>query len=250
LKRINKSEAHAELDRFKIDNANASWEFFRNYESGQPYEVVRRDLFIEQSWLCAYCEVEIPEDGNKHHRRIEHFHSKGDQPNVNYDITFDWNNLLGVCLGGIEKHNTEHYATPENLSCDAHKERMESKNGCAKDWNGNILSPLQIPEDILLFTFDKRTGKLGVNDNECNRLSLIQNNFSTTAELVDNTISVLNLNCRRLNDARLEILYERERIIKRARERRDRSYLTFFYNKWLTDSSLKFSTTKIKRKFI
>ncbi|MBQ4876272.1 TIGR02646 family protein [Pseudoalteromonas luteoviolacea] len=245
MKRINRPEAHQKLASFKAKNKNAKWNDFRNYASGKLYEQVRKDLFIAQGWLCAYCETKIPSDDcKKHHRRIEHFHSKGDQCNLDYDITFDWKNLLGVCRGGSDKSNTEQYEVPANLTCDAHKERMESTGGYSKNWHGSLLFPTQIPENVSFFTFEKNTGKLAANIEVCSRFNLQPNNFDTTAELVNNTILSLNLNCRRLNEARREILFERERIIKKVRETGNKGYLNFFYNKWLTDNSLPFSTTR------
>lgn len=68
--------------------------------------------------------------------RVEHFHPKSDQdPACNWAPA--WGNLLVVCNGGSHPHvATPGYClepTTDNLSCDAHKDRMIQQAGWDTD---------------------------------------------------------------------------------------------------------------------
>ena len=246
MKRVNKSIALPDLVAFVSDCKPVAWNDLRCYQSGILYESVRNRLFQDQNWLCAYCESKISDcKSNKHNQRVEHFHSKSDQSNVRYDITFDWNNLIGVCLGGTEYKVKGLFEMPENESCDVHKETIESKSVInSKNWHGVVLFPPNIPAEVYFFDFELSTGKIVPNVTVCNKAIIEPNKFKTTLQLVQNTIDVFNLNCRRLNEARREILYERERIINRAKSTNNINMLKFIFSKWLNDPSLMYTTTR------
>jgi hypothetical protein len=53
-------------------------------------------------------------------------------------LGLDWNNVFGVCKGGSDQKK---YPTPENLSCDAHKNHILS----SAQTEGVYLNPLDIP---------------------------------------------------------------------------------------------------------
>lgn len=202
-----------ELISFQNSNPTADWEDFRKYNSGNDYTIIKTKIFEDQSELCAYCEVNL-KDAKPHNKRLEHFRSKSDR-NATTNISLDWTNIIGVCLGGTDFLSKNEYELPINLSCDSHKAHFEEKNKIIdKDWNGKVLSPLDMPNAPLLFTFDKATGKLLANVTNCQLTTINNNKLPTTLELVNNTIKVFNLNCPRLNNARLVIFHELQRKLK------------------------------------
>ncbi|MBK9369034.1 MAG: TIGR02646 family protein [Deltaproteobacteria bacterium] len=62
---------------------------------GLPFDkaALQRALCEEQRYLCAYCGRTIQADGQ--HMIVEHFTPRSKDPT----LTFEWQNLLGVCLG-------------------------------------------------------------------------------------------------------------------------------------------------------
>jgi hypothetical protein len=134
---------------------------------------------------------------------------------------------------------------PENKSCDSYKEHLESKSKAVdKDWHGNVLFPIYLPHFHQLFSFDKATGELNENVDYCSKLSFIKNNHPDTASLVRHTITSFNLNCERLNKARLQILYDFDRAKKRARDSGDMDKYRFFLYKWGVEKPKLFQTTR------
>lgn len=189
---------------------NGTWENFKDYLGGVSYQSLKELIFQEQSGLCAYCEDSILHL-DKSKRQIEHFHDKSDKDMSVKNWGLDWNNVFGVCKGGSDQK--AQYRTPENLSCDAHKNHILS----SAQTEGVYLNPLDIPY-LALFSFDKATGFLIPNIEICKTLeSYKPNNYECFFNLVDATIKILNLNCDRLVQKRLLVLYEYNRLIARAR---------------------------------
>lgn len=161
------------------------------------------------------------------------------------NIHLDWSNLLGVCVGGSDYESKAIYELPFNLSCDAHKAHLEStQKKLDKNWNGKVISPLTIPENHNFFKFEKATGKLLPNLDYCTIYKFNENQFETTEELVSETIRVFNLNCDRLNKARLQVFYFLQSKIKLARKTNDLNQLKRFINSWNRGKPLLFQTTR------
>jgi uncharacterized protein (TIGR02646 family) len=59
----------------------------------QVLDDLRRALHRDQQGLCAYCCGRFEPEGKK--MKIEHFYARSTHP----ERMFDWDNLLGVCLG-------------------------------------------------------------------------------------------------------------------------------------------------------
>lgn len=215
MKRINKSVPPNVLTQFSNLNPNASWENFRNFNNGHDYTAVKGLIFSDQGELCAYCETTLKET-SIHKKRIEHYHSKSDKSDRNLNWALDWNNVIGVCLGGSDSGDS--HPLPSNLSCDSHKGHLENTNKLPKQCEGYVLNPLDLVATPCLFDFDKATGKLKVNDEACLVYIPRNNNYETVAELVGKTIDIFNLNCDRLIQERLLVFYDYQRKIKAARK--------------------------------
>ena len=208
------------------------WDSFRN-NNPKLYQKLKRTFFSQQSFLCAYCEEKIPED-ELFKQRIEHFHPKSDR-SVENNWTLDWNNMLGVCLGGSKEY-------PIELHCDASKEQ----NLTHDTYEGFMLNPLNMPEECL-FIVDRSTGKLLVDENTCLRVTIANNHFSTVKELVDNTIKILNLNCDRLNEKRKKVIAEYEKMRKELRQKHFKGSIrtgTEIARRWFEHNIPSFFTTR------
>jgi len=197
MKHITKNNQPGELVKFQRENREQynrrDWDFFYN-NCPASYDSVKDQIFKDQHRLCAYCEELIDETGKQ---RIEHFHPKSDgTKGTNW--CFDWDNMLGVCLGGSQED-----IHPKQLHCDAVKGN--------KIYDGEILNPLDMPKDCL-FEIERTTGKLKANSEICKKASVKDNRFGSVEKLVENTIQVLNLNCDTLIKKRMQVIKEFERL--------------------------------------
>lgn len=237
-----------QLTIFFARNSRASWDDFR-YNSKQDFYALRDLIFADQGQLCAYCEKSLKNNALRK-KRIEHFHSKSDKSDPNVNWALDWSNVIGVCLGGSYNDKNQldsefrKYPPPHNLSCDAFKGHFEEKNKYLRQCEGYTLNPLDMIASPTLFGFEKATGKLTVNEKGCTLYQPKYNNFSSVAELVNNTILVFNLNCDRLIAERLQIFYEYQRQIKSARRRNDKQIHSKLVQQWFGEQWPSFFTTR------
>lgn len=229
------------LTEFSNLYSTESWEDFKHFNTGEDYKNIKRLIFADQGEVCAYCEKNL-KDGYTHLRRIEHYHSKSDTSNIEKNWSLEWNNVIGVCIGGSD--TKEKHPLPDNLSCDSHKAYLEGKNDLPIPCDGYVLNPLDMIFTPALFSFDKSTGKLMVNNLACSNYVPICNNFATVDELVENTIKVFNLNCNRLTEERLVIFYTYERIIKSAREKNNTEIFNQLATRWFNDRWKGYFTTR------
>ncbi|MGB3919332.1 MAG: retron system putative HNH endonuclease [Thiothrix litoralis] len=245
MKKTNKSHAPKELIGFAQAFPYASWDEFRDYNGGADYASLKRIIFADQGQLCAFCETHLEStDAQKHLQRIEHFHSKSDT-GTEHNWALDWENLIGVCLGGSGLDNDSTlYPTPQNLSCDAYKDHLIKKNKLPVECNGLLLNPLFIPAFPCLFTLEKRSGKLLPDEGACGQVDIPGNRCDSVATLVQNTIDVLNLNCDRLNQQRLVVLHDYERRVKQARLKNDKTIFYTLAQRWFSLHWPAFFTTR------
>ena len=223
-------------------NPSNTWDDFRNNNQGDDYKQVKTLVFKEQGGLCAFCETKIDET---HKQRLEHYHPKSDKSNANHNWALDWQNVIGVCLGGSDVDKTKH-PLPSNLSCDAYKDHLIKKNKLPEACEGYLFNPLEIVTFPCLFNFDKRTGELKPKDNYEN-IEIENNHYYTISELVAKTIEYLNLNCDRLNQDRLVLLNEYNKQIKKARETNDKDIFKKLTKHWLEkreEKWLRYFTTR------
>lgn len=242
MKRISKSKDGNPLQSFASLSPNANWDDFRNNHQGSDYRQLKAQIINDQGGLCAYCEKDISQL-QPTGQRIEHFHSKSDTSDVTVNWALDWQNVFLVCIGGNDADQTKH-PLPSNLSCDSHKDHLISKNKLDVACEGFYLNPLEIVEAPCLFDFDKPTGKLIPNQEACSQWQATSNRFSTTFELVENTIQVLNLNCQRLLDDRLEVLKAYNQQVSSARKRNDRDFKKHLVQRWFNHHWPSFFTTR------
>jgi uncharacterized protein (TIGR02646 family) len=242
VKRVHKSPSCDILTVFSKRYPTAKWDKgvnnFYDYRQSKWYKRLKEEIFKEQGHLCAYCETRI-ENIYYYKQRIEHIHNKSDYDSTNkesYNWHLDWNNVVGVCLGGSSPKSTL-YPTPQNLSCDAYKERFKVKHT-------DILNPLEIQAFSNLFKLEKKTGKLKANEEDCKLVTFPTNSYSTTEELVNMTIKKLNLNCDRLVMDRYEVMVAYNREIERARKVNDKKVFKKLAEKWFSQKFPSFFTTR------
>ena len=174
------------------------------------------DILAEnQKGLCAYCEMKLPDNGD---RRIEHFHPKSDM-STEHNWMLDWQNLLAVCHGG--KSNKVWATIPAELHCDAYK-------GDSRD---PILNPYSMPKECL-FILNRSTGELKANEEACKHVEVCDNPLSSTEKLVEQTIRVLNLNCRVLCDLRKSLCQAYKRIYQKEQKTATGSVRDIIARKW------------------
>ncbi|CAI1728250.1 MULTISPECIES: retron Ec78 anti-phage system effector HNH endonuclease PtuB [Serratia] len=240
--KISKSIEHVVFLNYKNLHPTGSWDEFKDYQQGEVYKNIKNIIFRDQFDLCAYCEVSLPPN-IVFERRIEHFKSKSgcDVHVDNWHL--DWDNLLGVCLGG--SNLKDKFDLPRNLSCDAYKEHYETINNIVdKNWLGRLLFPLDIPHGHHFFVFLRATGEIKPNSRYCNDININNNAYESTEVLVEKTIDIFNLNCERLKLARIEIFRDFERAFSSFRKNDD---ITTFKNlviRWSRGNPSFFQTTR------
>ncbi|MCG9782005.1 TIGR02646 family protein [Vibrio brasiliensis] len=247
MRRINKSPSPNELTIYAIHNPDDTWDNFRD-NNGKDAKIIKKKIFEEQNYICAYCEIGLTEDKvHEHHRRVEHFNSKSGwvvgeaQPNWH----LDWSNVIGVCIGGTDRDSKEQFVMPDNKSCDSYKEHLETNHGESKKWQGKVVSPLEKSLTSDMFNYSLATGKLEVNVETANLKAFKHNNFATSSELLEATLEKFNLNCDRLNLARREVHISFEQLIASFKKSRDLNKFKFMLRKWSgVDGPLYFQTTR------
>lgn len=222
VKRTVKGAEPHTLQAFRQVQPHALWDALRHdaHHGGmQAYADIRHQTHQDQGGLCAYCEIDIsPNDPLK--SRIEHFHPKSDRSTpTNWALA--WHNMLAVCAGGSYRHAAApHTLEPldENLSCDAHKDRLIQKKQLPQACEGWLLNPLQLPAWPSLFEVNKSNGELRPSHAPCSQSDPWPHNpFADLNTLVAHTIAALNLNCPRLCAARLVVVRDIERNKKKQR---------------------------------
>ena len=231
MKRVIKSSSCNVLTVYEKKFPNNSWDDFYRFNDSKLYKRLKKQIFQEQGGICAYCESKV-EDAHK--QRVEHFDDKSNSTRLK-NLHLDWNNLIGVCLGGSNIRNKENppFRTPANLSCDAYKAN-----------HATILNPLEIQAFPNLFKIDKRTCKLEADTKNCKLVTVPNNSYPTTEEFVSQTIINLNLNCDRLTTARHKIIIAYNKEIEKGRKAHDREVFQKLAEKWFSQRFPSFFTTR------
>ena len=81
----------------------------------EPREDIRKQMWLEQKGLCAYCMCKLNDSRDV---RIEHYAARNPESGE-YDATstLDYKNMLGVCFGNSLQPGTK----AEDRICDAHR---------------------------------------------------------------------------------------------------------------------------------
>lgn len=242
MKRINKSLPPNVLTQYESQNPTADWDSFRDHNAGSEYKIIKALLLKDQGGLCGYCETKVSAL-EVHKQRVEHFHPKSDTSNSFKNWALDWMNVFAVCLGGSDSDQSKH-PLPINLSCDAHKDYLITKNRLPLACEGYVIDPLKLSAHPHLIDLDKATGKFIANKSACENFGYPQNKYISTEELVSKTIEMLNLNCQRLCDDRLEVLKSYNQEVAKARKANDREGLHKLANRWFHEKWPSYFTTR------
>jgi uncharacterized protein (TIGR02646 family) len=237
LKKIHKSQPPNKLTQYAQNHPKNDWD--NDFRNDPDYKIIKELIFKEQGGLCAFCETKVIQIDKQ---RVEHFHPKSDAANPHHNWALDWANVIGVCLGGSDVDKSIH-PLPANLSCDAYKDHLIVKKKLPIICEGHLLNPLELFAFSNLFELNKRTGELKPKA-DYSGIEIENNQYSTTTELVKKTIEHLNLNCDRLNQQRLAVLNEYERVIKIARNQNDRDIFSKLSKHWLQTKWRSFFTTR------
>lgn len=141
-----------------------------------------------QHGLCAYCEIELTESD----RAVEHVTPRSD-PERGRRRTLDPTNLVACCRGGEKPFGADprRYQKPvrRNLSCGSAK--GDTISSCFVDPRCLPASP------PLVCVFSD--GEIAVDEEACRSVGL-------SPERLTFTIEFLKLNCRRLRNARRDLV--------------------------------------------
>jgi len=91
MRAIGRSAEPTALRSWRRDNSDATdWTEL----PGEVKQAIRDELCTMQQGLCAYCQSRLRQSDGR--TRIEHWSARAPHP----ERTFDWSNLLGVCVDG------------------------------------------------------------------------------------------------------------------------------------------------------
>lgn len=190
MKRVLKTQPEPqELADYKRDNAhipvNFVWSRFKKRDDRR--EPVKTRLRDDQRGLCAYCENSLISQDES----VEHFVAR----DADHSRELDWTNLLLCCAGG-ERPLPEDVADGD-VRYDA--SRSYTCGHAKRNSRSAILNPLDLPHSPRLFKFKTENGEIVPDEAECAKAGV-------DAQLAHDTITVLGLKARRLNEARLSIM--------------------------------------------
>lgn len=211
MKHCPKSQEPGQLKRYRQSHPQDCWDDFRDHcASGldEVYHQLRKD----QGGLCVYCETKVDFDN----RQVEHFHDKSDEsdPQMPTRWHLDWNNMWYACRGGThDTGKTCDYMPPvkENLSCGQYK-----PGGAF----ARILAPSEIPAFPRLFRYEQKSDAITIHPDD-----ILCREAGIDVERVQETIDLLNLNCRCLCVSRLAALKPVLRTISNYHPDQEQFYL-------------------------
>lgn len=187
MKNTLKSQEPNQLKNYVAANPANTWDQFKRNKKKRT--AVQERLTIDQSGICAYCEINLKaaDSTGVADFRVEHFHPKSDT-STSKNWHLDWQNLLAVCHGGSRPDVVDARTRFSALhSCDVPKGN--------NNWDAIILNPLNLSKDYCLFKFDRSTGGMHINEANCNtaRVCIIK---------AKNTVDNLQLDSPRLRQHR------------------------------------------------
>ena len=193
MKNILKGEEPPLLIAYRAGKPDFSWQKCKSNSARR--DEIQHYLRRDQGGICAYCEIDLlqrDDVAEESDFQVEHFHPKSDKT-TQHNWGLDWGNMLACCLGGKSKKvvDADNRHTNPYLRCGALKED--------NDWGDIILNPLQLQSSQAIFNFQRTTGEISVNEENCNLLGVDIGKAQATIEH-------LNLKCERLNRLRQERL--------------------------------------------
>ncbi len=219
MKHCSKDPAEPDcLTEFRKQYPDADWDKDFRGEGWECYKKVRETLRRDQWGLCAYCEIGLrPND-----EQVAHFHPKKDKTGE-HNWVLDWGNLWLACKGGsgirrADLREQNRLAGPQEKKWErAEVESCDQAKG-EKVLDGVILSPAAVPVSPRLFRYrfreQEKRASIEVDEARCNEAGV-------DIGLAESTIADLNLNCRRLAEARFAVYLELEEQKQKLRESGD-----------------------------
>ena len=185
MKRIRRLSAQPPglQDYLEVETQRANWEGFRSHEGGRAHRELMQELTDVQHGLCGYCEISLTELD----QQVEHVVPRSDTVH-GASLALDYRNFIGCCKGGTRRGSDDsRYLEPvrRNRSCGEKKgARMIPAS----------LEPRSLPAlPALLRVFDD--GRIEADSKACTHVGV-------PPEDVNGIIEMLNLNAKRLRDAR------------------------------------------------
>jgi len=127
MRPIRKGEPPTELEQYKRNTANASFQEFSAKES------LRASLVREQSGLCCYCMCRI--ENSPRSVRVEHWHPQSGERGKQLEL--EYQNLLAACSGQIANRQRKVL----HSHCDHAKgNQLLAVNSANADHHGRLLS--------------------------------------------------------------------------------------------------------------
>ena len=154
--------------------------------TGAQKQELRERSFAEQHGLCAYCMSRLPSPPGGGTMTIEHFETRA----LVRARTFDWNNLLGVCLGDVGVKEGGESDLRERFHCDNYRGKLRPTQQALG------LHPAAFPPDVGPCFTCSIQGEIRANEQLPEPLRARTNE----------TIERLNLNIARLKRNREEVI--------------------------------------------
>jgi len=200
MKKILKGAEPEKLAQYRLSIPSNTWKQCSRNKNRRGQ--IQKQLKLDQSGLCAYCEIDLKPKNNADTAdfRVEHFHPKEDSSTYNWHL--DWQNLLACCHGGSRNDVADaanRHTSPDH-SCDIPKDN--------KVLDYIILNPLHLPAFPCLFKFNRADGSISVNVARCQQVGV-------DAGKAQATIDELRLDAKRLRDLRKPILVTLSRQFER-----------------------------------
>ena len=162
--------------------ANASWPGYRRHPAGKRrYAQLIDELADLQHGLCGYCEIDLLHGD----RQVEHVNPVSLQPSLQLSA----GNMIASCMGGASDHSVVR-ADPQRF----HLNQLSCGQAKGNTSPALICEPRMLPA-IPSVTRVLTDGRIEADAPSCKRMGVPQN-------IVEKTISVLNLNAGTLWQAR------------------------------------------------
>jgi len=213
MKHIPQGQEPAGLTAYRQDYPNGTWDEFKNEVSA--YKELLDEIKTRQYGLCAYCEIDLKNDGVTVDQLVEHFHPKQDS-NEYHNWGLDFHNLLLCCKGGSYPYHPKgeeegRFLKPpsKNHSCD-HKKRGK------RPYEICLLAPHLVPKYPVIFRLERKN----LDGYFPEALLLPHQENCQTANIrvdrVQKTIDELGLNCERLRRIRGKVLDEIDEFLQES----------------------------------
>ena len=170
-------------DYLEVETRRASWEGFRSHDGGRAHRGLIPELTDCQHGLCGYCEISLTELDHQ----VEHVVPRSD-PVQGPSLALDYRNLIACCKGGTRRGSED----------SRYREPVRRNRSCGEKKGARMIPTFLEPRNLpalpsLLRVFDD--GRIEADSAACTSMGV-------SPEDVNRTIEMVNLNARRLREAR------------------------------------------------